>query len=191
MNNEINVEETILSAKKSESLTIADISAAIDQATAAAASRDVIKKNPDEVNADIYRIVLGHHVYRSFDIGELTITIQDQKSCDINNINLWVANKMQGATPEQINAFTTRMNCAISLVSVKKGDVDLSNLPPFPPIEDEDREDYAERKSMAITERQKFIDSMHFSVIRLIIDEAINLNHYIQAIIGPEVVANF
>lgn len=189
---DINVEETLLNAQQSETATIADISAAIDKAISNAVNDDPIKKNPQEVDRDIYAIVTGAHVYRTFKVGNLEFTIQDQKYSDVNNINSWVLNKLRDLSDDQKNAFITRMNCATSLVSIKDSSGStVVELPPFPSAMDTESEEYLKLKAEAIMARQKYVDTLHFSVTKRIIEEAIRLNVYIQAIIDQEAIANF
>jgi hypothetical protein len=188
------VEKNILETEATETATIIDIAAAMENAMKAVAIEEASNKNPDEVNADIYKLVMGEYIYREFTIGDLTFKIADMKIGDINTMRNFILNNLKNAPRDYIDRFSTKMNYALSIHSVMRGDEVLISFKPFPSDEKlngDESEKYIKQKSQILVERQNYIDKMPPPILQRILEESIVLNKYIQAIIKPEVISNF
>lgn len=177
--------------------SIKDIENAIEMAILEASKIDADKFNPDQINSDIYKVVIGEYITRTFNIGDLEVTIRDQKSSDASSISNYVANNLQGVDEDFVRNFVTKTTCSLALVSITRNGIPVVEFTPYPPFSlnesqvKEDRELYRDTKLKAINERQSYMDKLHYSFIKRIIVESIKLNKYIQAIIDPDVVSNF
>lgn len=188
------VEKNILQADAAEAAKLSDIASAMEKAILTVAQKEVENKNPDEINNDIYKLVVGEHVYREFQIGDLTFKIADMKLSDINTLRNFIINNLRDMPQDYVERFNIKISCAISLQSVTRGDIPVKILEAFPSEADlsgPEAEKYLKEKARILVDRQNYIESLPPSLIQRILEESLALNRYIQAIIRPEVVGNF